>query len=237
MKKNFLYLVPIYALVLLSAVIFMVLGNEAVTVISQKAAVKPSYVFVIDAGHGGLDGGAVSCTGARESAINLEIALRLDDLLHLLGHPTKMIRTTDISVYTEGASIAAKKASDLRERVRVVNETDGAILLSIHQNHFSESYYSGGQIFYPSDAESEALAKLLQAQFISVLNPGSNRQAKPVTGLYLMKNIKKPGVLIECGFLSNIAEEYKLRTEEYQKKICCVIAATCDNYINERSIA
>ncbi len=234
MKKY--YLIPIYALVLLAIIITIFLGNKAITVASQTAAVKPGYIFIIDAGHGGVDGGAVSCTGIYESHINLEIALRLDDLMHLLGHPTKMIRTSDISIYTNDSSIAAKKASDLRERVRIVNDTEGAILLSIHQNHFSDSIYSGGQIFYPDDTKSKKLAIDLQSQFVKTLNPGSNRKAKPAEGLYLMKHIKNPGILIECGFLSNYEEEHKLRSQDYQKKICCVIATICGNYANSYSM-
>lgn len=236
MKKKYLYLIPIYALVILALLLTIFFGNRMITVISQNAPVKPGYCFVIDAGHGGVDGGAVSCTGAYESHINLEIAIRLNDLMHLLGHPTKMIRTTDISIFTNGTSIAAKKSSDLKERVRIVNETDGAILLSIHQNHFFDSYYSGGQMFYPKTQGSQLLANMLQSDFVSALNPGSNRKAKPAEGLYLMKNIHKTGVLIECGFLSNYEEEYQLRTAEYQKKICCVIATTCGKYINECQI-
>ena len=142
-----------------------------------------------------------------------------------------MIRESDISIYTYGETIAGKKASDLKERTRIVNETDNAILLSIHQNHYSDSYYSGGQMFYPKTPGSQELAKKLQLTFISALNPGSNRQAKPATGLYLMKHIEKTGVLIECGFLSNFQEEAKLRTPSYQKAICCVIAATCADYL------
>lgn len=237
MKKTYLYLIPIYALVILALLLSIFIGNRVITVISQSSPVKPGYCFIIDAGHGGVDGGAVSCTGVYESHINLEIAIRLDDLMHLLGHPTKMIRTTDISIYTNGSSIAAKKSSDLKERVRIVNETEGAVLLSIHQNHFFDSYYSGGQIFYPKTQGSQKLANMLQTEFISNLNPGSNRKAKPAEGLYLMKHISKPGVLIECGFLSNYEEEYKLRTADYQKRICCVIVTTCGNYINEQEIA
>ncbi len=228
------YLIPVYALVLLSLILLIFGGNQAITTISQSAPFKQTYCFVIDAGHGGIDGGAVSCTGIHESHINLEIALRLDDLMHLLGHSTKMIRTTDISIYTEGSTIAGIKASDLRERVRIVNETNGAILLSIHQNHYGNSNYHGGQIFYPKTEDSQKLAVLLQTQFVSVLNHGSNRKAKPAEGLYLMKHIEKTGVLIECGFLSNYEEEYKLRSAEYQKKICCVIATTCGNFINKK---
>lgn len=237
MKKNVYSMIPVYALVLLAFFMTVFLGNRAVTVLSEKTPITSRHCFVIDAGHGGVDGGAVSCTGIHESKINLQIALRLDDLMHLLGLDTKMIRTTDISVYTSGESIAAKKASDLKERVRIVNETDNAILLSIHQNHYSDSFYSGAQIFYPKTQGSEQLAKELQAGFIEYLNPGSNRQAKKAEGLYLMKNIEKTGVLIECGFLSNYEEEAKLRTIEYQKNVCCVIAAACGNYLNKQTIA
>lgn len=236
MKKYALYLVPVYALALLGFLISVLLGNQAVSVISENSGLKNRQCFIIDAGHGGVDGGAVSCTGVYESHINLEIALRLNDLMHLLGYDTVMIRTTDISVYTSGESIAAKKASDLKERVRIVNEKENAILLSIHQNHYSDSRYSGAQVFYPKTDGSEELAKLLQNGFVSTLNIGSNRQAKKAEGLFLMKNIEKPGVLIECGFLSNFEEEAKLRDREYQKSICCVIASVCSLYVHNEQL-
>ena len=124
-------------------------GSKAVTVISEKIPLEREHCIIIDAGHGGVDGGATSCTGRLESTYNLEISLRLNDLFHLLGYDTRMIRTTDISVYTKGESIAQKKISDLKERVRIANETPNALLLSIHQNNFSDSRYSGAQIFYP----------------------------------------------------------------------------------------
>ena len=237
MKKTAVYLIPIYSLVILSFLICGILGSRIATVVSENSPIENRHCFIIDAGHGGVDGGAVSCTGVHESQINLQISLKLNDLMHLLGMDTEMIRTTDISVYTSGESIAAKKASDLKERVRIVNEKENATLLSIHQNHYSDSYYSGAQVFYPKTAGSEALAKALQQQFITALNPGSNRQAKKVEGIYLMKHIEKTGVLIECGFLSNREEEAKLRTEEYQKRICCVIASVCSSYAKEIRIA
>ena len=231
MKKISFIMIPIYVLVFLGLIFFALMGNHAVTVISENTPIHGRTCFIIDAGHGGVDGGAVSCTGVYESHINLEIALRLNDLMHLMGYDTKMIRESDISIYTYGETIAGKKASDLKERTRIVNETDNAILLSIHQNHYSDSYYSGGQMFYPKTPGSQELAKKLQLTFISALNPGSNRQAKPATGLYLMKHIEKTGVLIECGFLSNFQEEAKLRTPSYQKAICCVIVTACADYL------
>lgn len=230
MKKSGFYFIPIYALVFIGMILVALIGDRAVTVMSENSPYTNRRCYIIDAGHGGVDGGAVSCTGQYESNINLDISLRLNDLFHLLGYDTKMIRKTDISVYTEGESIAAKKASDLKERVRIVNETENGILLSIHQNHYSDSYYSGAQMFYPKTEGSIDLAKQLQSAFVFTLNPGSNRQAKPVEGLYLMKHIEKTAVLIECGFLSNYEEEAKLRDAIYQKKIACVIATTCAQY-------
>jgi N-acetylmuramoyl-L-alanine amidase len=200
------------------------IGNKAIQTSAEATLRKENRTIVIDAGHGGEDGGATSCTGVLESHINLQIALRLDDLLHLLGYDTVMIRKTDISVYTEGNSIAQKKISDLKERVRIVNSIDNGILVSIHQNMFPDSRYSGAQVFYNNIPVAKELAQRMQNSLVKSLNPGSNRQCKQSSGVYLMEHINYPGLLVECGFLSNPEEESKLRSEEYQKKLCCVIA-------------
>lgn len=208
-------------------------GSRAVTVIAENAPMEREVCIIIDPGHGGEDGGAVSCTGVLESTYNLSIATRLNDLLHLLGYETKMIRTTDTSVYTKGETIAQKKVSDLKERVRMVNETGNALLLSIHQNNFPDGRYSGAQVFYAGTAGSEELAKQLQTAFTGTLNPGSKRKSKKSEGVYLMEHIHCTGVLIECGFLSNPGEEAKLRDGNYQKNLCCVIAATVSKYLSD----
>ncbi len=207
-------------------------GSHAVTVIAQSSPLKRNTCILIDAGHGGVDGGAISCSGASESAYNLEIALRLNDLFRFLGYDTGMIRTTDISVYTKGETIAQKKVSDLKERVRITNETENALLLSIHQNYFSDSRYSGAQVFYADTEGSKALAKQLQTAFGNTINPGSSRECKQSKGIYLMEHIQRPGVLIECGFLSNPREEAALRSKNYQQKLCCVIAASVDSFLS-----
>lgn len=206
-------------------------GSRAVTVIAENTPVEREHCIIIDAGHGGEDGGTTSCTGVVESSYNLSISQRLNDLFHLLGYETVMTRTADISIYTKGDTIAQKKASDLKERVRIVNETENGLLLSIHQNNFSDSRYSGAQVFYAGTEGSEQLAKLLQDQLVSALNPGSNRKIKKSDGIYLMEHIECTGVLIECGFLSNAEEEAKLSSAEYQQKLCCVIAATVSGYL------
>jgi N-acetylmuramoyl-L-alanine amidase len=231
-RKHAIPLAVLYLVTVCAMMAGILWGSRAVTVLAEKLPIPRKQCFIIDAGHGGEDGGATSCTGVPESCINLEIALRLDDLMHLLGYDTCMIRSTDTSIYTKGETIAQKKVSDLKERVRIVNETEGAILLSIHQNNFPDGRYSGAQVFYSDREESYALAQKMQAMLVSSLNPGSNRKAKKAANVYLMERITSPGVLIECGFLSNAREEALLRNPEYQRKLCCVIAAAAVSYAN-----
>ena len=219
-----------YVVILVLTLMTAQWGSKAVTVLAENRPIRRSRTIIIDAGHGGVDGGATSCTGVLESRFNLEISLRLNDLLQFLGYRTEMIRTEDISVYTAGHTIAQKKISDLKERVRRINETENALLLSIHQNHFPDSRYAGAQVFYADTEGSEALARQLQEAFRRSLNPDSNRQEKKCSGIYLMEHIRCPGILIECGFLSNPEEESKLRSPEYQQKLCAVIATVAGTF-------
>jgi N-acetylmuramoyl-L-alanine amidase len=229
------YISMFWPLYLLIATLFLCLtsaGSRTVEVIAKEHAFQRFHHVVIDAGHGGIDGGATSVSGVSESQINLQIALRLNDLMHFMGYETVMIRTTDTSVYTAGETIAQKKVSDLKERVRVVNQTENALLVSIHQNTFQDGKYSGAQVFYADSENSRVLAEQMQQAFCSSINPGSNRKCKPSDGIYLMQQIRCPGILVECGFISNHREEAMLREESYQKKICCVIAATVSSYLD-----
>ena len=232
MKKiRYLSLLPVYAIILSGILGLVFLGNKVVTAVSTFSPIQNRKTVIIDAGHGGEDGGATSCTGVLESQINLEIALKLDDLMHLLGINTLMIRTTDCSIYTKGETIAQKKVSDLKERVRIVNETENGFLVSIHQNHFSNEKYSGAQVFYAPTDGSKDVAGVLQKSLIQTINPDSNRGIKKADSVYLMQHIDCPGILIECGFLSNHREEYLLRDVEYQRKLCSVIACTLSNHL------
>lgn len=230
--KKILQIVIVYLAVFSIMISIALAGSRAATAFSEQLPENRRTCIIIDAGHGGVDGGATSCTGVLESQLNLEIALRLNDLMHLLGMHTVMIRTDDRSVYTEGESIAAKKVSDLKERVRIVNSENNAILVSIHQNTFTDSRYSGAQVFYGAGNESALLAKSLQTNFVKYLNPGSRRAAKQGSGIYLLENISTTGVLVECGFLSNPTEEAKLRSDRYQQNLCGVIAATVATFLS-----
>lgn len=237
MKKGkfIISMTPIYALILTGLIVVSGTFNHVVTTLSVTTSSGNRRTVIIDPGHGGEDGGATSCTGVLESEFNLNIALRLNDMMHLLGMRTIMIRNTDRSVYIRGETIAQKKVSDLQERVRIINETDNALVISIHQNTFPDGRYWGAQVFYPNTSGSKELAALMQNQLQSSLMPLNNRKSKLSSGVYLMEHIQCVGLLIECGFLSNPEEEAKLRDGNYQKALCAVIGSVCSQYISQQN--
>ena len=222
-------MLPYYAAAIVAAILCSILASRSVTALSAVMASAERTelpTVVVDPGHGGEDGGAVSPGGIHESALNLEISLRTRDLLRFLGLPVLMTRETDVSIHSpEAQTVSEKKVSDLRNRVQIVNETRGAILVSIHQNMFSESKYNGAQVFYAGTSGSQALAERLQAVFDMEIDPANHRQAKQSETVYLLSRIHCPGVLVECGFLSNPEEERLLQTADYQKTIAAAGAA------------
>ncbi len=235
MKAHFKKLIPVYILVLACFLIIGAGGSKALQVFSEISPISRKIV-VIDAGHGGVDGGATSCRGVLESTINLNIALKLKEVMHLLGIKTVMIRESDISVYTEGTTIAAKKVSDLKERVRLVNDSNASLLISIHQNYFQAQQFQGPQIFYASSDGSAVIGKAMQLQLNQSLAPQCKRAAMPADKIYLMQHIRCPGFLIECGFLSNPEEEARLRDHDYQNKLCTVLAVSCSKYLHQEAV-
>ena len=189
---------------------------------------------VIDPGHGGEDGGAASAEGVTEAGINLDISLRLRDLLRFAGRDPVMIRTEDTAVYTEGTNITQKKVSDLKNRTRLVNETPNALLVSIHQNFFEQSKYSGAQVFYGKATGSRELAEQMQEALRNAVDPSNRRQAKSIGSVYLMEHAACPAILVECGFLSNPGEAGLLQQPEYQQKLASAITSTLSFFILER---
>ena len=155
LRSIFIIMLQAYLIIIICMIAFEHWGSKTATTISENAIFENRKTVVIDAGHGGVDGGATSYSGVLESKTNLQIALRLNDLCHLLGIKTIMIRTEDVSVYTSGETIAAKKVSDLKERVRIVNQLENCMLISIHQNYFSdERYKSRGYLHKRADLPS-----------------------------------------------------------------------------------
>ena len=225
--KNWMRLIPSYFLVIILVLVAAIGTDRGITVLRENEPVYRKNCIIVDPGHGGIDGGATSCTGVLESNLNLEIALRLNDFLHLLGFKTVMTRTTDTSIYTSGNTIAAQKVSDLKERVKIVNGQSGGILVSIHQNTYPNNRYAGAQVFYSDQNDSKKLAETVQ----SGLKFTGKRSVKKGEGIYLLNNISNPGILIECGFLSNPTEEANLRNEQYQKKLCAFIGLSICQFL------
>ena len=218
------------ACVVLAAAVILVCGYSAVQFwkTAPAFALNSETTVVIDAGHGGEDGGASSSDGVLASAINLEVAQIVNDLLHFAGIRTQMIRTQDTAVYTEGGSIQQKKVSDLKNRVRMVENTPGALLLSIHQNFFPETKYHGAQVFYAKTPGSEALAELTQESLRACADPENRRKIKKSESVYLMEKVSCTAILVECGFLSNEPEAQKLTQQPYQQKLAAgICSALC----------
>lgn len=200
----------------------------SVETVSSSQAIDTGVRIVIDAGHGGIDGGTTSVSGMLEKEVNLQIAKRLEKLLLLLGQQPVMTRTTPESIATEGETIREQKRSDLRNRLAIINSVSNTILVSIHQNHYSDARYAGPQVFYAGDEVSRGFAQTLQQRLNAVLD--TQRECKKADGVYLMYNLACPGVLVECGFLSNYEEDQKLQSPEYQKILCCILASALLEY-------
>ena len=178
---------------------------------------------VIDAGHGGSDGGASSESGLHEKDLNLYVALAVGNMLKSSGFNVVYTRTSD-EMLSLGES-GSKKMQDLKKRVMIAENEDNAIFVSIHMNKFSSPQYSGLQVFYSDgNSKSEAMARIVQAKAKELLQKDNEREIKSAgSNIYILDKIKLPAVLIECGFLSNPDECAKLSTEEYKKEIASVI--------------
>lgn len=180
---------------------------------------------IVDPGHGGEDGGAVSASGVSESHLNLAVAAQVNDLLRFAGQRTIMTRTEDVSIHTDGDTIRARKASDIRNRVALVNGTEPAVLLSIHQNSLPSSTVThGAQVFWNQQEGAEELARVVQDSLNIAINAGNEKHPKQIPGtIYLMKHVTAPAILVECGFLSNAEETAKLQDPSYQMKLATAI--------------
>lgn len=232
MKVKTIYLIILTAL-LISFCIVMVsaFSNIAAHTSADIDSDKPTVI--IDAGHGGEDGGA-EVDGVLEKDINLSIAEKLADTLRLCGCQVNEIRDTDISVYDDSAqTIREKKVSDLQKRVEIVNESENNLLVSIHQNKFENSAYSGAQVFYSVNNDNSAvLAQAVRNSVVSLLQNDNTRELKKAgSDIYLLDNATVPAIIVECGFLSNSDERAKLLDSGYQSEMAYAIAMGVLEYI------
>ena len=208
------------ALVCMSSILSIWIRFHHIKPVSAFYADAP--VIVIDAGHGGIDGGAVSAEGALEKEINLSIAQKLNDMLTVFGFRTVMIRDSDRSIHDPSVKgVKSQKTSDLKNRLKILEDTPSGIWISIHQNKYSDSAVSGTQVFYgPNRGESAQLANYLQRTVTGYLQPDNTRETKAATdSLYILYHASKPAVMVECGFLSNPQEARLLQDDTYQNKL------------------
>lgn len=204
---------------------------HAVSMAAAEAESRP--VIVLDAGHGGEDGGAVGVGGVEEKTINLAIAVELYDKLTNEGFHVIMVRETDVAVGdTTLSTVAERKRSDIQYRAELVNSTNNCLLISIHQNFFEQNQYSGAQMFYSgNNAQSAVLAESIRREVVSRIQPENTRENKQAeSGIYLLNHVSVPAVIVECGFISNAEEAELLSDPAYQKRMAEAIAAGVANY-------
>lgn len=202
--------------------------------VNAEAVLAEEQIIILDAGHGGEDPGATSASGKHEKDLNLEIALCLGEMLTEKGYTVVYTRTEDKLLYTDAENIKGiRKISDLKNRCKVAREYPNALFVSIHMNSFSESKYSGLQVYYSTKNEgSESLATHIQSSVKRELQPANDRKIKPGSSIYVLENIENPAVLIECGFLTNPEEAEKLSKKEYQNLLSFSIICGIIEYMN-----
>ncbi len=227
---SFLSLAFVLSFVFLSVMMF---NKEKYT----SAEVNNGFNIIIDAGHGGEDGGTSSADGTLEKDINLSIAKILESMLNSAGYKTVMTRSSDTQLGdTSLSTIRQRKISDIRERLRITEVNDTSIFVSIHQNHYSSPLYSGTQVFYSPNSEfSKNLADSIQKRIVENIQQNNKRTIKPVgTNIYLLYNCKLPAVMVECGFMSNITESKKLKQFNYQKQVAYSIMCGIQKYLEDK---
>lgn len=196
--------------------------------ISPAMFPAPEHEFptlILDAGHGGEDGGATTAAGNKESNINLSIVLKMESLCGFLGIKNILTRNADISIHdTDCDTIREKKVSDLKNRVSLIQKTPNAMLISVHQNTFTDPKYKGAQVFYGAGDISAQWGNYTQELIRSTIDSNNRREAKGVPDhVYLFQHIGCPALLVECGFLSNGEEAALLLTDTYQCKIATAL--------------
>lgn len=191
--------------------------------------------LVLDAGHGGIDGGAISDSGLKESDINLQIALKTEALVRFLGIDTVMTRETD----TDNSDNKAYSEHDnLVQRVKLANSTENAVLISIHQNKFPSAVVSGAEVMYSDNDDSKVLGLITQDNLVTLLDSSNRRVARPAPKeLLLTSSVECPTILVECGFMSNPQEVQKLASNDYQLKLAAILAGSYIQFLNNTASA
>lgn len=220
-------------LLCLSVFLFLMLRSTRRITLETAAPVRTLPPVLIDPGHGGEDGGAVS-GDVLEKHINLAVSHDVADLLRLCGYTVSMTRDTDDALTNEGEDVRKRKYNDMKMRLDLYNATPDNVVVSIHQNKFDAAASHGAQVFYsPNHPNSAVLAEALRKSVTGMLQPDNTRTCKEAgKEIFLLKNARVPAVIVECGFISNRQERELLVTDDYQKQLALAIAAGLMNYVN-----
>ncbi len=204
--------------------------GQALLVATEEQSSAP--VIIIDAGHGGEDGGATGRNGVLEKDLNLTLSAMLADLLRGAGYTVVQTRTEDRLLCDPDTKKGHRKQGDLENRVKYTEKYPNSVLVSIHMNTFPTANCEGVQVWYSqNDERSAALAKQIQDGVKAHLQRDNNRRVKAATSsIYLLRHAKAPAVLVECGFLSTPSECERLCDTVYQQKLALVFFdAICEN--------
>jgi N-acetylmuramoyl-L-alanine amidase len=190
---------------------------------------EENFLLILDAGHGGADGGATGLSGTLEKDLNLQVTLKTAELLEAMGYTVLLTRGDD-RMLGEGEK-GHKKLADLKYRLEFANSHENALLISIHMNKFPMEYCKGIQLYYaPANAQSRPLANALH-ELVRDFQKDNKRELKEAgSAIYLLDRATVPALLMECGFLSNAEEEALLKNEDYQKQLACLIACAICRY-------
>lgn len=229
LKRFTLAVAMLLCLVLLSGL--FVTGEKSANV-SAKATQR--YTVIIDAGHGGFDGGAVAPDGTLEKDLNLSVALKLDSVLKIMGYDTVLVRDTDVSTADDKGTERSQKVSDIKARLRLTEKYKDALFVSIHMNKYTSPQPHGAQVFYSQVDGSKELAECIQRSITAGVQTDNKRVVKKTTkDIYLLYHAVIPSVIAECGFISNPDDLLKLKSDEYQMKMAAAIAAGINDYYFE----
>lgn len=229
LKRFSLAVAMLLCLVLLSGL--FVTGEKSANV-SAKATQR--YTVIIDAGHGGFDGGAVAPDGTLEKDLNLSVALKLDSVLKIMGYDTVLVRNTDVSTADDKGTERSQKVSDIKARLRLTEKYKDALFVSIHMNKYTSPQPHGAQVFYSQVDGSKELAECIQRSITAGVQIDNKRVVKKTTkDIYLLYHAVIPSVIAECGFISNPDDLLKLKSDEYQLKMAAAIAAGINDYYFE----
>ena len=232
MKRKQLLSAAIILLCLSVFLLLMLRSTRRIT-LETAAPVRTLPPVLIDPGHGGEDGGAVS-GDVLEKHINLAVSHDVADLLRLCGYTVSMTRDTDDALTNEGEDVRKRKYNDMKMRLDLYNATPDNVVVSIHQNKFDAAASHGAQVFYsPNHPNSAVLAEALRKSVTGMLQPDNTRTCKAAgKEIFLLRNARVPAVIVECGFISNRQERELLVTDDYQKQLALAIAAGLMNYVN-----